>query len=179
QPVITDGAGNTFTGALRTITVDVTAPTVVLTNPGATISGSVILDATVSGSGATQVVFAATSAGGASWSSLGTDTSAPWSTTFDTLQLQDGLYDLRATVSDNLGNTSSDVVAAIRVDNTAPRVVSSTPGEGTTVPSANAIGLITSENATPVGVTLDGSGTVAPVVSGTHIDYGTGTLGPG
>ena len=179
QPVVTDGAGNTFTGALRTITVDVSAPTVVLTNPGATISGSVILDATVSGSGATQVVFAATPAGGASWSSLGTDTSAPWSTTFDTLQLQDGLYDLRATVSDNLGNTSSDVVAAIRVDNTAPRVVSSTPGEGTTVPSANAIGLVTSENATPVGVTLDGSATVAPVVSGTHIDYGTGTLGPG
>ena len=179
QPVITDGAGNTFTSALRTITVDVSAPTVVLTNPGATISGSVILDATVSGSGATQVVFAATPAGGGSWSFLGTDTSAPWSTTFDTLQLQDGLYDLRATVSDNLGNTSSDVVAAIRVDNTAPRVVSSTPGEGTTVPSANAIGLVTSENATPVGVTLDGSATVAPVVSGTQIDYGTGTLGPG
>ena len=124
-------------------------------------------------------MFAATPAGGASWSSLGTDTSAPWSTTFDTLQLLDGVYDLRATVSDNLGNTSFDVVAAIRIDNTAPRVVSSTPGEGTTVPSANAIGLVTSENATPLGVTLDGNATVAPVVSGTHIDYGTGTLGPG
>src|SRR5207253_6520413 len=77
------------------------------------------------------------------------------------------------------GNTSFDVVTGIRVDNTAPRVVSSTPAEGSTVPSASAIGLVTSEAATPVGVTLDGNATVAPVVSGTHIDYGTGTLGPG
>jgi hypothetical protein len=179
QPVITDRAGNTFTGATRTITVDVTAPTVVLANPGATISGSVTLNATVTGSGATQVAFAATPAGGASWLSLGTDASAPWSATFDSSQLQDGVYDLRATVSDNLGNTSSDVVTGVRIDNIAPRVVSSTPGEGTTVPSANAIGLVTSENATPIGVTLDGNATVAPVVNGTNIDYGTGPLGPG
>ena len=179
QPVITDGAGNTSTGAMRTITVDVSAPTVVLTNPGATISGSVTLNATVTGTGATQVVFAASPAGGASWSSLGTDASSPWSATFDTTQLPDGLYDLRATVSDNLGNTSADVVTAIRIDNTAPRVVSSTPGEGTTVPSASAIGLVTSEPATPIGVTLDGNATVAPIVNGTNIDYGTGTLGPG
>ncbi|MDQ2969246.1 MAG: Ig-like domain-containing protein, partial [Actinomycetota bacterium] len=179
RPLITDRAGNTFTGAMRTITVDVSAPTVVLTNPGSTISGSVTLNATVSGSGATQVAFAATPAGGASWSSLGTDTSSPWSTTFDSSQLQDGVYDLRATVSDDLGNTSADVVAAIRIDNTAPRIVSSTPGEGTTVPSANAIGLVTSEAATPVGVTLDGNATVTPVVNGTNIDYGTGPLGPG
>jgi len=179
QPVITDNAGNTFTGPMRTITVDVSAPTVVLTNPGAIISGSVTLTATVTGSGATQVSFGATPTGAASWSSLGTDTTAPWSTTLDTRNLQDGVYDLRATVSDNLGNTSSDVVAAIRIDNTAPRLVSSTPGEGTTVPSANAIGLVASENATPVGVTLDGNATVAPVVNGTHIDYGTGALAPG
>ncbi len=164
---------------MRTITVDVSAPTVVLTNPGATISGSVTLDATVSGSGATQVAFAVTPAGGASWSSLGTATTAPWNATVDTTQLQDGVYDLRATVTDNLGNTSFDIVTGIRVDNTVPRVVSSTPAEGSTVPSASAIGLVTSEAATPVGVTLDGNAIVAPVVSGTHIDYGTGTLGPG
>jgi hypothetical protein len=179
QPIITDRAGNTFTGAMRTITVDVSAPTVVLTNPGATISGAVTLNATVSGTGATQVAFAATLAGGASWSSLGTDASSPWSTTFDSSQLPDGVYDLRATVSDNLGNTSADVVTAIRIDNTAPRVVSSTPADGTTVPSASAIGLVTSEAATPVGVTLDGNATVAPIVNGTNIDYGTGTLAPG
>src|SRR5256885_12428055 len=111
QPVITARAGNPFPGAMHTFTVDVSAPTVVLTNPGATISGSVTLNATVSGSGATQVAFTATPAGGASWSSLGTDTSAPWSTTVDTLQLQDAVSDLPATVSDNLGHTSFDTVS--------------------------------------------------------------------
>ena len=179
QPVLTDRAGNTFTGAMRTITVDVSAPTVVLANPGATISGSVTLNATVTGSGATQVAFATSPAGGASWSSVGTDTSAPWSATFNTSLLPDGVYDIRATVSDSLGNTSFDTVTSIRVDNTAPRVVSSTPAEGSTVSSANAIGLVTSEPATPLNVTLDGGATVAPVVSGTHIDFGTGTLSPG
>jgi hypothetical protein len=179
QPVLTDRAGNTFTGTMRTITVDVSAPTVALANPGATISGSVTLNATVTGSGATQVSFATSPAGGASWSSVGTDTSAPWSATFNTSLLPDGVYDIRATVSDSLGNTSFDTVTSIRVDNTAPRVVSSTPVEGSTVSSANAIGLVTSEPATPLNVTLDGGATVAPVVSGTHIDFGTGTLSPG
>ena len=54
RPVITDRAGNTFTGAAVTFNVDVTAPTVTLTNPGATIAGTVTLNATVSGSGATR-----------------------------------------------------------------------------------------------------------------------------
>ena len=179
QPVLIDRAGNTFTGAMRTITVDVSAPTIVLANPGATISGSVTLNATVTGSGATQVAFATSPAGGASWSSVGTDTSAPWSATFNTSVLPDGVYDIRATVSDSLGNISFDTVTSIRVDNTAPRVVSSTPAEGSTVSSANAIGLVTSEPATPLNVTLDGGATVAPVVNGTHIDFGTGTLSPG
>src|SRR5205085_1528267 len=98
RPVITDRAGNTFTGPTVTFDVDVTAPTVVLTNPGASISGLVTLNATVSGSGAAKVVFDATPAGGATWSALGTDTTAPWSLASDTTKLPDGLYDLRATV---------------------------------------------------------------------------------
>src|SRR5262249_44874913 len=49
RPVITDRAGNTFTGAAVTFSVDVTAPTVTLTNPGAAIFGTVTLNATVTG----------------------------------------------------------------------------------------------------------------------------------
>jgi hypothetical protein len=177
--VITDRAGNTFAGATITVTVDVTAPTVVLTNPGSTISATVTLNATVAGSGATQVAFASTPTGGASWASIATDASAPWSTAFTTTTLADGVYDLRATVSDSLGNSSSDVVTGIRIDNTAPLVISSTPAEGSTVTSASSIALGTSESATPVGVTLDGQPTVAPVISGTSITYNTGALGVG
>jgi hypothetical protein len=98
---------------------------------------------------------------------------------FDTTRLTDGVYDLRATVSDNLGNSSFDDVASIRIDNTAPRLLSSSPSEGSTVASASAIGLVASEPVTPLIVTLDGGATVAPVLSGTNIDYGTGPLAQG
>jgi hypothetical protein len=58
-------------------------------------------------------------------------------------------------------------------------VVSSTPADGSTVTSASSISLVTSEPATPIGVTLDGNATVAPVINGTSIVYGTGLLGTG
>jgi Bacterial Ig domain/Bacterial Ig-like domain len=179
RPVITDQAGNSITGPTITVTVDATAPTVVLSNPGGLISGTVVLNATVSGSGATQVVFAFSPAGGSAWTWIASDTSAPWSGPFDTSKLNDGDYDLRARVSDGLGNASEDVVAGVHIDNTAPRLVSSTPAEGSTVASASSIALTTSEPATPGGVTLDGGTTVAPVVSGTSIIYNTGALAPG
>src|SRR5262249_57286892 len=84
RPVITDRAGNTFTGAAVTFSVDVTAPTVTLTNPGAAIFGTVTLNATVTGSGATSVVFAATPTGGARWTTLGPDTPSPCIIPYDT-----------------------------------------------------------------------------------------------
>ena len=82
----------------------------------------------------------------------------------------------------------SPTTSATRPLTSSPRSASTTPPrassprrrrEGTTVPSASAIGLVTSEPATPIGVTLDGNATVAPIVNGTNIDYGTGTLAPG
>jgi hypothetical protein len=179
RPVVTDAAGNTFTGPVVTFTVDVTAPTVTLTNPGATVAGIVTLNATVTGSGAQNVVFGATPTGGASWTYIGTDTTSPWSTAFDTTKLTDGVYDVRATVTDSLGNTSQDVVTGIRIDNTPPQIVSTSPAEGATIGSANAISFDTNEAITPTGVTLDGAATVTPVVSGMHVDYNTGALGLG
>ncbi|MFL5946424.1 MAG: Ig-like domain-containing protein, partial [Gaiellaceae bacterium] len=179
RAVITDRAGNAFTAGSVTFTVDVTAPTVTLTSPGATIAGTVTLNASVSGNGADNVAFAATPTGGATWTALGTDTSSPWSIAYDTTKLTDGVYDLRAKVTDTLGNSSEDIVTAVRVDNTAPRLLSSSPADGSSLGSVNAIALVASEPAIPVGVTLDGGATVAPVVNGMRIDYNTGALGAG
>src|SRR5262249_46558084 len=67
----------------------------------------------------------------------------------------------------------------IRIDNTAPVLVSSAPADGSTVSSASSIELVTNEPATPSNVALDGAGTVTPVVSGTHILYNTGPLATG
>src|SRR5262249_14109201 len=130
RPFVTDRAGNAFTGATVTVHVDATAPTVVLANPGSTLSGTVTLNATVTGSGATQVAFFASPAGANSWTQIAVDTASPYSVSFDTTKLGDDVYDLRAVVTDSVGNTSQDTRTNIRIDNTAPVLVSSTPADG-------------------------------------------------
>src|SRR5262249_5252805 len=179
RPFVTDRAGNAFTGATVTVHVDATAPTIVLANPGSTLSGTVTLNATVTGSGATQVAFFASPAGANSWTQIAVDTASPYSVSFDTTKLGDDVYDLRAVVTDSVGNTSQDTRTNIRIDNTAPVLVSSTPADGSTVSSASSIELVTNEPATPSNVALDGAATVPPVVSGTHILYNTGPLATG
>ena len=179
RPVITDRAGNVFTGAVVTVSVDATAPTVTLADPGGTLAGTVQLNATVTGSGATKVTFGFSAAGANSWSAIATDTTSPYSASFDTSKLDDGLYDLRAVVYDALSNSSHSVRSNIRIDNNAPRLVSSTPSDGARVDDAGSIELVLSELGTATGVTLDGVATVAPVVNGMHITYGMGTLAVG
>ncbi|HXY84198.1 MAG TPA: Ig-like domain-containing protein [Gaiellaceae bacterium] len=177
--VVTDRAGNTFTGSPVTVTVDAAAPTVVLQDPGSTLSGTVNLNATVTGSGATHVVFEWSPAGANAWHSISTDSTAPYGATFDTTHLPDGMYDLRATVSDSVGNTSSSLVTGIRVDNQPPRIVSTDPADGSTIDAASSIQLVTSEPVTMQDVLLDGKPTVAPVINGTQVSYGTGALSDG
>jgi chitinase len=179
RPVVTDRAGNSYTGATVTVNVDATAPTVSLADPGAELAGAVTLAATVTGSGATQVAFSISSAGANAWQPISTDSAAPWSVSFDTATVTDGLYDLRAVVSDGFGNTNESVRAGVRIDNTAPLLLSSTPADGTRVDTANSIELVANEAVTATNVTLDGAGTVTPVVTGTHVVYNTGALGIG
>src|SRR5205085_1265819 len=90
RPVITDRAGNVFNGAVVTVSVDASAPTVTLADPGGTLAGTVQLNATVTGSGATKVTFGLSPAGANSWSAIATDPTAPYSASFDTSKLDDG-----------------------------------------------------------------------------------------
>src|SRR2546423_10112766 len=49
------------------------------------------------------------------------DTTSPYSVSWDTTGLSDGLYDLRVVTTDNVGNTfTSALVTNVRVDNTIP-----------------------------------------------------------
>ena len=81
------------------------------------------------GSGIAQVVFQRSPAGAGTWTAIGTDTSAPYSTSFDTTAVSDGLYDLRAVATDNAGNVViSAAVANRRVDNTPPSATMNDPG---------------------------------------------------
>ena len=88
------------------------------------------LSATTSGVGATRVSFERSPAGASSWTPISVDGASPWTASFDTTKVPDGLYDLRAVASDRFGNTRSSVRGAIRIDNHAPTLVSSTPADG-------------------------------------------------
>ena len=60
---------------------------------------------------------------------MDTDTGSPYSVSFDTSGVSDGLYDLRTVATDVAGNTTiSALVTNRRVDNTAPTASLDDPG---------------------------------------------------
>ena len=67
----------------------------------------------------------------ATWTTISTDTSAPYAASFDTTAVADGLYDLRAIATDAAGNqTTSALATDRRVDNTAPDLTFTGPADG-------------------------------------------------
>ncbi|HZQ04091.1 MAG TPA: Ig-like domain-containing protein, partial [Gaiellaceae bacterium] len=127
-----DAAGNTLDSAKQTVTVDNTAPSVTQTDPGANLRGTVSIGATASdggGSGIATVALQRSPAGAGTWATIGTASSTPYSVSFDTTAVSDGLYDFRAIATDNAGNqTTSATVTSRRVDNTAPTATMGNPG---------------------------------------------------
>jgi Protein of unknown function (DUF3607). len=112
--VITDNAGNVKTTTPVTVHVNSTAPTVVLTNPGANISGTVPLTASTSGPAAVSVTFQVSPAGANTWQTISVDSASPWSASFDTTSVSDGLYDIRALAVDGFSNQGTDVATNVR-----------------------------------------------------------------
>jgi len=179
--VATDAAGNTLTTAGVTVTVDSTPPTVTLTDPGASLAGTITLHASSPDTDTAWVDFQASPAGAGTWTTLATDTTAPYSDLLDTTTLSDGLYDFRAIAHDAVGNVSTpSVAAARRVDNTPPSLVSATPADGSTISGASSIAATASEALSAVaGPTLDGVATAAPAISGATATFATGPLADG
>ena len=129
---ISDRVGNTSTGVTATAKVDTDNPSVTLTDPGSPLAGTVALDASASDptSAVQQVVFQRAPAGGSTWTTIGTDTSAPYAASWNTGGVVDGDYDLRAVVTDLVGNSDTDTVASRHVDNTAPNTtIDSSPAD--------------------------------------------------
>lgn len=107
----TTNAASTFTSA-----ADWTPPTVAVTSPGSSVSGSVTVATTAADadSGLASVVLEYLAPGAASWTTLCTATSAPWSCAWDTTKVADGPVSLRATATDRAGySTQSDPVSTI------------------------------------------------------------------
>ena len=131
RAIATDAAGNASTSAIETIAVDNALPTVSLGNPGSPLAGTVSLTATAADadSGIATVTIQRAPAGTATWTDICTSTAAPWSCSWTTTTVVDGLYDLRAIAVDAAGNSrTSAVVSNRRVDNTISSVSLDDPG---------------------------------------------------
>src|SRR5581483_4418160 len=81
----TDNAGNQTTSAtVNGVRIDNTAPTVSLDDPGQSVRGTVSLTGTAAdgGAGVASVALQRSPAGAGSWTTIGTDGSSPYSTSF-------------------------------------------------------------------------------------------------
>jgi hypothetical protein len=132
RAIVQNGAGGSATSTpVTNRRVDNAAPTAGITDPGTPLRGAVNVDATGTdgGSGVANVKVQRSPAGAGSWTDICTDTTSPYSCSFDTTGVADGLYDLRAVTTDSAGNsTNSTTVTNRRVDNTAPTATMTNPG---------------------------------------------------
>lgn len=124
RSVATDAAGNVTTSAVvGSRTVDNTVSSVSMEDPGAYLSGTVSLTATASSTaGVTSVRIDRAPSGTTTWTAVCTDTTSPYSCSWDTTTVADGLYDFRAVLVDGKGTTTtSSTVTGRRVDNSPVR----------------------------------------------------------
>jgi hypothetical protein len=132
QAVATDAGGLTLASAIATSRrVDNLGPAVVLADPGSPRRGTVTLTATASdAAGMASVIFQRRPSGGATWTTMCTDTTSAWSCSWNTTGVADGLYDVQARATDALGHVSTSMVGARQVDNTAPAPLDVQGGNG-------------------------------------------------
>jgi chitinase len=126
------GSGIVTSAVIADRRIDNTAPSVTMTDPGTPLSGTVSLGATATdtgGSGVSTVTIQRSPAGVGTWTDVCTDSSSPYSCSFDTTAVGDALYDFRAFGSDVAGNSSTNsTVSNRRIDNVAPTVSLTDPG---------------------------------------------------
>ncbi len=125
--VTTDATGNVRTSSsVNSIRVDNTAPTGAVTAPtAANVRATVAVTSSSAdgGSGVASALFQRSPSGADSWTSVATaDTSSPYSASWATTGVTDGVYDVRVTTTDRAGNTFTSPIVTVRVDNTAPAV---------------------------------------------------------
>jgi hypothetical protein len=80
------------------------SPTVTLADPGASLSGTVVLRATakaIRGRRIASIEYQEAPAGTGKWTTIGIATTAPFTVSFDTTTLENGAYDIQAIARDN------------------------------------------------------------------------------
>lgn len=166
-----DAAGNSVQSAFSTFNVsnatpppaDTTAPTVSMATPtsGSTVSGAVTLGANATDNiGVTRVDFYRGT------TLLGSDTSAPYSISWDTTSVADGTYSIFSKAYDAAANSTSSSSVSVTVSNVV------TPPADTTAPSV-------SMTAPTTGATISGVATISASATDNvgvdHVDFYRGT----
>jgi hypothetical protein len=131
-PLAAQSSGATFTAVSAnapstfTTAADFNTVSVAIDDPGSPLRGTVRLQATASSQrGIAWVRFEAAPAGGTGWTTICTDSAAPYECDWATSP--DGLRDVRAVARDAAGYERTAVRAARRVDNTAPALTFAPP----------------------------------------------------
>ncbi|MEO5651949.1 MAG: Ig-like domain-containing protein [Marmoricola sp.] len=110
---------------------DWTPPTVAVTTPAAsTLFGSATVSASASDARGVvaSVVLQYAAAGSQSFTTLCTSAASPYSCTWNTTQVVDGSYQLRAIATDDSGNSATSAVVSVTVTNTVS-VILTDPGD--------------------------------------------------
>lgn len=123
RAAVTDAAGNARTSAAVTARrIDNTlVSSVSVEDPGQYLRGTVTLTSNAnSTSGVTQVTIQRSPAGANAWTTVCSDTTAPYSCSLNTTTLADGAYDFRAQMVNGLLQTTTSAVVAGRIVDNAP-----------------------------------------------------------
>jgi Big-like domain-containing protein/carboxypeptidase family protein/SdrD B-like protein len=157
KAIATDGAGNSATSALVTVTVnnnsaDKTPPSVSITSPApsATVSGTV--NVTASASDNTGVAGVQFQVDGVNAGAL--EAAAPYGIAWDTTKVANGAHRLDAIASDAAGNTTTSATVSVTVNNTA-------------VNNFSISGTVSGSGAAGTAVTLTGAAVAATTTSAT------------
>jgi len=151
---VSDTKGQTASGLVRvSVIADVTAPSVSITSPaaGATVSGVVTLTASASDNVAVAGVKFFDGA-----TQIGPEVTAPFTASWNTSAVADGLHSLTAVARDASGNAATSAAVSVTVANrtTVPNIVGSTDADArAAIAAANlVVGTVTSANSSvPVG----------------------------
>lgn len=135
RATVTDGAGNAVTTATQTRTVNNTTPWVRVTSPsdGATIAqgADIVLTAdALAAAGIASVRFEFDPPGPTSWTTICTDTTAPYSCPVDTITAPAGVSSVRAVMTTTGGSQVTSPAVNLTIVQMAAVEVDARPAEG-------------------------------------------------